>query len=83
VEEIQENIRSSILRRMSRTLCTRMRTLHETIQRNNRLVWDETVSIMDGLFTTVWENKKEIVTDHVGDITLPVCFQSAAHKSMA
>lgn len=42
------------------------------IQRNNRLVWEETVRIMVDLFDNLWENKPEIVVDHAVDITLPV-----------
>lgn len=40
--------------------------------RNNRLVWDETVSIMNDLFDNAWENKKEITIDHCLDLTLPI-----------
>jgi hypothetical protein len=43
-------------------------------QRNNKLVWDETIRIMNDLFDNVWGDKSEIVVDHCGDITLPVCF---------
>ena len=41
-------------------------------QRNNKLVWDETIRIMMDLFNNVWEDKSEIVVDHCLDITLPV-----------
>lgn len=41
-------------------------------EKNNKLVWDETVSIVEGLFADVWGDKKEIVVDHVVDITLPL-----------
>ncbi|KII87602.1 hypothetical protein PLICRDRAFT_54684 [Plicaturopsis crispa FD-325 SS-3] len=40
--------------------------------RNNRLVWDETVKIMQDMFNTKWENRDEIVVDHTVDITLPI-----------
>ncbi|KAF7760802.1 hypothetical protein Agabi119p4_10211 [Agaricus bisporus var. burnettii] len=39
-------------------------------ERNNRLVWDEAVSIMKDLFNSGWENKKEISVDNCLDITL-------------
>jgi hypothetical protein len=42
------------------------------LQRNNKMVWDETVKIMDDLFQNVWGNQAEITTDHCVEITLPV-----------
>jgi hypothetical protein len=41
-------------------------------QRNNKLVWDETIRIMEDLFDNVWGDQSEIVVDHCVDITLPV-----------
>jgi cytochrome P450 len=41
-------------------------------QRNNKLVWDETIRIMEDLFDNVWGDRSEIVVDHFLDITLPV-----------
>jgi len=43
-------------------------------QRNNRLVWDETLKIMKGLFEDVWGGKDVITVDHCLDFTLPVSF---------
>ena len=43
-------------------------------QRNNKLVWDETILVMTGLFDDVWGDKSEIVVDQCVDITLPVRF---------
>ncbi|KAJ3514323.1 hypothetical protein NLJ89_g2441 [Agrocybe chaxingu] len=40
--------------------------------RNNKLVWDESVKIMEGLFTDVWGDKDAITVDHCVDITLPI-----------
>ncbi|TCD65732.1 hypothetical protein EIP91_002261 [Steccherinum ochraceum] len=39
---------------------------------NNRLVWDETVGIMNDLFDNVWGGKTEIVSDHALEITMPL-----------
>ncbi|KAI0252522.1 cytochrome P450 [Lactifluus subvellereus] len=41
-------------------------------ERNNKLVWDETVLIMLDLFDNVWGDKSEIILDHCLDITLPI-----------
>jgi hypothetical protein len=41
-------------------------------QRNNRLVWDETLKIMNGLFNEVWAGKDVISLDHTLEITLAV-----------
>ncbi|KDQ58619.1 hypothetical protein JAAARDRAFT_176655 [Jaapia argillacea MUCL 33604] len=41
-------------------------------ERNNRLVWDETVRIMVDMFDNVWHNEKEVVVNHCLDITLPI-----------
>ncbi|KAF9465029.1 cytochrome P450 [Collybia nuda] len=40
--------------------------------RNNKMVWDETVKIMDDLFRNVWGNQAVITTDHCVEITLPI-----------
>ena len=42
-------------------------------QKNNKLVWDETIRIMTDLFENVWGDRSEVVVDHCVDITLPVC----------
>ena len=42
------------------------------LQRNNRLVWDETVKIMQGLFNDLWANQDVVSVNHVVDLTLPV-----------
>ena len=43
-------------------------------QRNNKLVWGETIRIMNDLFDNVWGDRSEVVVDHCVDITLPVRF---------
>jgi len=40
--------------------------------RNNKLVWDESVKIMQGLFNDLWGNQDVISVNHVVDITLPI-----------
>ncbi|KAG6918711.1 hypothetical protein DXG01_012196 [Tephrocybe rancida] len=40
--------------------------------RNNKMVWDETVKIMDSLFDDVWTGEDTIVTDHCVEVTLPI-----------
>ena len=42
-------------------------------QKNNKLVWDETIRIMTDLFENVWGDRSEVVVDHCVDITLSVC----------
>ena len=46
-------------------------------QRNNKLVWDETIKIMNGLFNEVWAGKDVISLDHTLEITLSVCVYSS------
>src|ERR1700733_2499287 len=41
-------------------------------QKNNKLVWDETIRIMVDLFDNVWGDRSEIVVDHCVDMTFPV-----------
>ena len=41
-------------------------------QKNNKLVWDETIQIMVDLFDNVWGDRSEVVVDHCLEITLPV-----------
>ncbi|KAF5354196.1 hypothetical protein D9756_007136 [Leucocoprinus leucothites] len=40
--------------------------------RNNKLVWDETIAIMNDLFENVWGDKEVITVDHCRDLTLPI-----------
>ncbi|TCD69149.1 Ubiquitin fusion degradation protein 4 [Steccherinum ochraceum] len=39
---------------------------------NNRLVWDETVSVMNDLFDNVWGDKKQVTIEHALEITMPL-----------
>jgi hypothetical protein len=41
-------------------------------QKNNKLVWDETIQIMMVMFDNVWGERSEVAVDHCVDITLPV-----------
>ncbi|KAI0811261.1 cytochrome P450 [Irpex lacteus] len=41
-------------------------------ERNNRMVWEETVRIVLDLFDNVWGQKEEIIVDHAVEITLPI-----------
>ena len=49
-----------------------MKPFLNSYQRNNKLVWDASVQIMNGLFTEVWAGKDTISVDHAVEITLPV-----------
>ncbi|KAF9555383.1 cytochrome P450 [Agrocybe pediades] len=40
--------------------------------RNNKLVWEETVKIVNGLFSEVWAGRDVIDVDHCVDLTLPI-----------
>ena len=44
------------------------------LQHNNKLVWDETVKIMQDLSNNVWANQDVISVDHFVDITYSVCY---------
>lgn len=39
---------------------------------NNRLVWQETVNVMNDLFNNVWKDQREVVLDHALKITMPI-----------
>lgn len=39
---------------------------------NNRLVWDETVAVVNNLFDNVWGSQKQIVSENALEITMPV-----------
>ncbi|TDL22814.1 cytochrome P450 [Rickenella mellea] len=41
-------------------------------ERNNRMVWEETVNIVNGMFDTAWKDKTIIEVDHCVDITMPL-----------
>ncbi|KAF8161202.1 cytochrome P450 [Crassisporium funariophilum] len=40
--------------------------------RNNKLVWNESIQIVEGLFKNVWKDADVISVDHCGDITWPL-----------
>jgi hypothetical protein len=58
-------------RRYCPELCSSSDAEHD-YQKNNKLVWDETIRIMIGFFDNVWGDRSEIVVDHCVDVTLPV-----------
>ncbi|TFY55986.1 hypothetical protein EVG20_g9110 [Dentipellis fragilis] len=41
-------------------------------ERNNKLVWDETMQIMVDMLDNVWKNQLEVTVDHCVEITLPI-----------
>ncbi|KAL6301428.1 cytochrome P450 [Sparassis latifolia] len=41
-------------------------------ERNNKLIWDETIRIVGDLFDNVWGNNERVDVDHAVDITLPL-----------
>lgn len=41
-------------------------------EKNNKLVWDETVRIMHDLFDNVWGKEDTVVIDNITDLTVPV-----------
>ena len=41
-------------------------------ERNNRLVWDETMLIVQELRDVLWAGKQEIVVDNIVDLTVPM-----------
>ena len=45
-------------------------------QKNNRLVWDETIRVMYDLFDNVWTGKDTIEIDNITDLTVPVSVSS-------
>jgi hypothetical protein len=57
-------------------LATLVGIIIDLSQRNNRLVWDETVRIVMDLFQDVWQDQDTVVIDHCLDITLSVRFLS-------
>ncbi|KAF9049846.1 cytochrome P450 [Panaeolus papilionaceus] len=40
--------------------------------RNNKLVWEETIKIMNSLFHDVWKDRQSITVDHCVNLTLPI-----------
>ncbi|KAJ3484838.1 hypothetical protein NLI96_g5368 [Meripilus lineatus] len=38
---------------------------------NNKLVWDETILVINDLFENVWGNQDEIVVDHILEVLMP------------
>ncbi|KAI0078339.1 614 534 cytochrome P450 [Panus rudis PR-1116 ss-1] len=39
---------------------------------NNKLVWDETVRVVQDLFDNIWGDQKEVVSENALDITMPL-----------
>ena len=42
------------------------------MQKNNKLVWNETVRIMEELFDNVWGPKDTVEIENITDLTVPV-----------
>ena len=75
MEEVQKARCSNILRGTSlASLVESSPNPEYGYQRNNKLVWDETILIIMDLFDNVWGDKSEIVVDHCVDITVTVRF---------
>ena len=78
MEASQEDQRTSLLGGASdsagsRFLCgVLIWSWHTRVQKNNKLIWDETAQIMLDLFDHVWHNEREVVVDNITDIMRPV-----------
>ena len=72
MEKVPEDSSTRIFRCVHASDVTQILSLIFPIQRNNRLVWDETSLIMLDLFDHVWADQTEIVVDHCVDVTLQV-----------
>jgi hypothetical protein len=53
----------------------------EPFQRNNKLVWVESVRVVGELFDQIWQDEKEIDVDHCLDLTLPVSLPTLSSPS--
>jgi hypothetical protein len=49
------------------------------LQRNNKLVWDETIKVTLDMLNNVWGTQDQIVVDHTAEITLTVGIQAYWH----
>ncbi|KAI0716473.1 cytochrome P450 [Earliella scabrosa] len=41
-------------------------------EKNNRLVWDETIGILQDMFQNVWGDKDVVEVDHIMEVTVPI-----------
>lgn len=59
-----------------RTRCTsflvRASCCNRLVKPNNKLVWDETIRVINDLFDNVWGNQDEITVDHILEVFMPV-----------
>lgn len=76
MEAVQEDHCSCLLRGMSPQSGVLVALTIIVVQKNNKLVWDETVLIMKDLFDNVWGTQDTIAVKHVIDITLPVRYHT-------
>ena len=74
MEEVPKDFCSSILRGIVCHELSLSSKFEYDCQRNNKLVWGETIQVMIDLFDNVWGDRSEIIVDHCADITLPVCY---------
>ncbi|OBZ67576.1 hypothetical protein A0H81_12405 [Grifola frondosa] len=49
-------------------------------ERNNKLVWDESVNIVLDLFDNVWGTQDSITVDHIVDLTVPDALHEVSTK---
>lgn len=76
LEEVPENISTCIFGCKSHFLFPDNKAYWmltwASYQRNNTLVWNESIKTVRGMFTDVWAGRDVINVDHCVDITLPV-----------
>ncbi|KAI0739090.1 cytochrome P450 [Daedaleopsis nitida] len=41
-------------------------------EKNNRLVWDETINVLEDLFQNVWGDRQVVELDNIVDVTVPI-----------
>lgn len=72
MEEVQENLCSSVYRGQRSQVREYTALSDDYYQPNNKLVWEEAILVINDLFDNVWGDKKEVVVEHILDIFMPV-----------
>ena len=76
MEETQKNICTGFHRGTFRSFLIPVSRCNRRVKPNNKLVWDETIHVINDLFENIWGNRDEIVVDHMMEVFMPVRYSN-------
>lgn len=72
MEETQKNFCTGFHRSTPKSFLVSVACCDRRVKPNNKLVWHETIHVINDLFDNVWGNRDEIAVDHIREVFMPV-----------